>query len=91
LPDPNLRNSFPRAADAEKMSALLIAVVAFSLGTCLGASMMLLVTRRHRIELHGYATPLGLQRPLPVRRLMLLTACSASASAATVFYLSAMH
>jgi hypothetical protein len=91
LPDPNLRNSFSRAADAEKMSALLLAIVAFSLGSCLGASVLLLVTRRHGREPQDTVPSLGLQSPLPVRRLLLLTACSASASAVTVFYLSALH
>jgi hypothetical protein len=91
LPCSKSRNSRARAADAEQMSALLLAVVAFSLGTCLGASLILLVTHSTGLAAPGSAPPPPAQRQLPLRRWLVVAACSACASTAAVFYLSALR
>ena len=97
MPDSKSRNSRARAPDAEQMSALLFAVVAFSLGTCLGASLILLVTHSTGLAAPDNAAPppaqrrLPAQKQLPARRWLVVAACSACASAATVFYMSALR
>jgi hypothetical protein len=79
------------SADAGQMSALSLAVVAFSLGTCLGASLILLVTPSTGLAAPGNAAPLAAHRQLPLRRWLVVAACSACTSAAAVFYLSAVR